>query len=141
MPRSRRFLSCPVRSGLGFDGPLTGPGNRRARSSKPAPTRRHQMSTSEITRTSQSFDAEALRRGIQERDAATLLGLYAEDAELHVVDRSDQPSHPKIIRGRAAIGEYLADVCGRDMTDQAPRDKEKEKDDDTGRAQGLRAGR
>jgi hypothetical protein len=74
------------------------------------------MSTSESTRTRQSFDAEALRRGIEERDTTTLLGLYAEDAELHVVDRNDQPSQPKVIRGRAAIGEYLADVCGRDMT-------------------------
>ena len=79
------------------------------------------MSTSETTRTGQSFDAEALRRGIEERDAATLLGLYAEDAELHVVDRNDQPSHPKIIRGRAAIGEYFADVCGRDMTHKVER--------------------
>jgi hypothetical protein len=33
-----------------------------------------------------------------------------------VVDRNDQPSKPKIICGRQAIGEYLADVCGRDMT-------------------------
>jgi ketosteroid isomerase-like protein len=66
--------------------------------------------------TSRTFDAEALRRGIEERDAATLLSLYADDAELHVVDRDDQPSHPKVILGRAAIGEYLADVCGRDMT-------------------------
>ncbi|HXL88621.1 MAG TPA: nuclear transport factor 2 family protein [Streptosporangiaceae bacterium] len=72
------------------------------------------MSTSQIT--SQSFDAAAFRRGIEERDAATLLGLYAEDAELHVVDSNDQPSNPKIIRGRQAIGEYFADVCGRDMT-------------------------
>jgi hypothetical protein len=79
------------------------------------------MSTSETTRTGQSFDAEALRRGIEERDAATLLGLYADDAELHVVDRNDQPSHPKIIRGRAAIGEYFADVCGRDMTHKVER--------------------
>jgi hypothetical protein len=79
------------------------------------------MSTSEITRTSQSFDAEALRRGIEERDTTTLLGLYAEDAELHVVDRNDQPSHPKVIRGRAAIGEYFADVCGRDMTHKIER--------------------
>jgi ketosteroid isomerase-like protein len=63
-----------------------------------------------------SFDAEALRRGIEERDAAMLLGLYAQDAELQVVDRTDQPSKPKIIRGRQAIGEYFADVCGRDMT-------------------------
>jgi hypothetical protein len=74
------------------------------------------MSTSETTKTSQSFDADAFRRGIEERDAATLLGLYADDAELHVVDRNDQPSRPKISRGRAAIGEYFADVCGRDMT-------------------------
>jgi hypothetical protein len=73
------------------------------------------MSTSQLS-TSQTFDAEALRRGIEERDASRLLALYAEDAELHVVDRNDQPSHPKVIRGRTAIGEYFADVCGRDMT-------------------------
>jgi hypothetical protein len=74
------------------------------------------MGTSQITRTSQSFDAGALRRGIEERDVTTLLGLYAENAELRVVDRNDQPSNPKVIRGREAIGEYFADVCGRDMT-------------------------
>ena len=79
------------------------------------------MSTSQMTSTSQSFDAEALRRSIEERDAATLLSLFAEDAELHVVDSNDQPSHPKIIRGRAAIGEYYADVCGRDMTHKIER--------------------
>ena len=80
------------------------------------------MSTTQTTAsTSQAFDAEALRRGIEERDAATLLGLYAPDAELHVMDRNDQPSHPKIVRGRAAIGEYFADVCGRDMTHKLER--------------------
>ena len=67
------------------------------------------------------FDAAALRRGIEERDAATLLGLYAEDAEFQVCDRYDQPSTPKVIRGRDAIGEYLADVCGRDMTHEIRR--------------------
>jgi ketosteroid isomerase-like protein len=79
------------------------------------------MSTSQTNTTSQSFDAEALRRGIEERDAMTLLGLYAQDAELHVVDRNDQPSNPKIICGREAIGEYFADVCGRDMTHKIER--------------------
>jgi hypothetical protein len=77
------------------------------------------MSTSQIS--TQPFDAEALRQGIEERDADRLLALYAEDAELHVVDRNDQPSHPKVIRGRAAIGEYFADVCGRDMTHSVER--------------------
>ena len=79
------------------------------------------MSTSQMTRTSQSFDADALRRGIEERDATKLLRLYAEDAELHVADRNDQPSQPKIIRGREAIGAYFADVCGRDMTHKIER--------------------
>ena len=78
------------------------------------------MNTSQLS-TSQRFDAEAFRRGIEERDASRLLALYAEDAELHVVDRNDQPSHPKIVRGRAAIGEYFADVCGRDMTHRIER--------------------
>jgi hypothetical protein len=79
------------------------------------------MSTIQTTRTTGAFDAETFRRGVEERDAATLLGLYAVDAELHVVDRNDTPSHPKIIRGRAAIGEYFADVCGRDMTHKIDR--------------------
>jgi len=77
--------------------------------------------SSQTTRTSQAFDSEALRRGIEERDAATLLGLYARDAELQVADRDNQPSNPKIIRGRDAIGEYFADVCGRDMTHKIER--------------------
>jgi ketosteroid isomerase-like protein len=79
------------------------------------------MSASQPTSISQAFDTEALRRGIEERDAATLSRLYAEDAELHVVDRNDQPSHPKIVRGRAAIAEYFADVCSRDMTHRVER--------------------
>jgi len=79
------------------------------------------MTTSQMNSTNQAFDAEALRRSIEERDAATLLSLYAEDAELHVVDSNDQPSNPRIVRGRAAIGEYYADVCGRDMTHKIER--------------------
>ncbi len=62
------------------------------------------------------FDIESLRRGIEHRDADTLLALYAPDAEYQVVDRDNPPSKPVSLRGRAAIGEYLRDVCGRDMT-------------------------
>jgi hypothetical protein len=65
---------------------------------------------------SSTFDVEALRRGIEERDAATLLSLYDERAELSIVDRNDTPSRPRILRGREEIGAYLGDVCGRDMT-------------------------
>lgn len=74
------------------------------------------MDTSQTTTARRPFDSDTFRRAIEERDAVALLGLYAEDAELHVVDRNDQPSHPRIVRGRQEIGDYLADVCGRDMT-------------------------
>jgi ketosteroid isomerase-like protein len=62
------------------------------------------------------FDLDALRRGIEERDAARLIELYAEDAEMRLVDRINQPSSPRVVRGRAAIADYLNDICGRDMT-------------------------
>ena len=64
---------------------------------------------------SSMFDVEALRRGIEERDAGAMRGLYAENAQLTVVDRRDQPSHPHAMSGTAAIGEFLDDQCGRDM--------------------------
>lgn len=61
------------------------------------------------------FDIETLRRGIEDRDATALRGLYAEDARMTVVDHRDQPSHPHEITGTAAIGEFLDDVCSREM--------------------------
>jgi hypothetical protein len=63
-----------------------------------------------------AFDVGALRRSIEERDAATLIGLYADDAELRLVDKLNPPSNPKVLRGRAAIAEHHDDICGRDMT-------------------------
>lgn len=67
------------------------------------------------TTASPAFDTEALRRGTEEANAATLLSLYADDAEMRVVDRNTQPSHPKVMHGRAEIATMLEDVCSRDM--------------------------
>ncbi|MGW2249161.1 nuclear transport factor 2 family protein [Kitasatospora sp. NPDC001660] len=63
-----------------------------------------------------AFDARALREGIERSDAGTLLALYAEDAELRVVDHRTQPSHPLVMHGRDEIGAMLSDVYGREMT-------------------------
>ncbi|MET9216801.1 MULTISPECIES: nuclear transport factor 2 family protein [Actinomycetes] len=68
------------------------------------------------TASSSGFDAEALRRGIEGRDATTLLALYGDDAEIRMVDHNDQPSHPRVLHGRSAIGEMFDDVCSREMT-------------------------
>ena|SRR5437899_3238041 len=62
------------------------------------------------------FDSEALRRGIEDRDASALLSLYSDDAEIRMIDHQTQPSHPKVLHGRSAISDMLADVYGRDMT-------------------------
>ncbi|GJF25956.1 nuclear transport factor 2 family protein [Streptomyces flaveolus] len=68
------------------------------------------------TSTGPGFDSEVLRRGIEEETAATLLSLYADDAEIRIVDRYTQPSSPKVLHGRDEIAEMLDDVYSRDMT-------------------------
>jgi SnoaL-like domain len=61
------------------------------------------------------FDVEALRRGIEERDASSMRGLYTDTAQLTLVDQRDQPSHPHQITGTGAIGEFLDELCSRDI--------------------------
>ncbi|MFE6050050.1 nuclear transport factor 2 family protein [Kitasatospora sp. NPDC056446] len=68
-----------------------------------------------------AFDARALREGIEHADADALLALYAEDAELRVVDRKTQPSHPLVVRGREEIGTMLGEAYGRETTHRLER--------------------
>ncbi|MFI1168714.1 nuclear transport factor 2 family protein [Streptomyces sp. NPDC020801] len=68
------------------------------------------------TTASPAFDTDTLRRGIEGPASSTLLSLYADDAEIRIVDRNTQPSHPKILHGRDEIGSMLDDVYSRDMT-------------------------
>lgn len=62
------------------------------------------------------FDLEALRRGVEDRDLASMLSLYDENAEIRIIDQRNTPSHPAVVQGRTRIGEYLSDVLGREMT-------------------------
>ncbi|MFB6963509.1 nuclear transport factor 2 family protein [Streptomyces sp. NPDC056309] len=68
------------------------------------------------TSASRAFDTGTLRLGIEGDTPDTLLSLYADDAEIRVVDRDSRPSSPKILHGRDEIGRMLQDVYGRDMT-------------------------
>ncbi|MHA5047726.1 nuclear transport factor 2 family protein [Streptomyces sp. SD15] len=63
-----------------------------------------------------AFDIETLRRGIEGHSAAALLSLYADDAEVRIVDRNTQPSHPMVKHGRGEIADMLNEVYSRDMT-------------------------
>ena len=62
------------------------------------------------------LDFEQLRRAEEQRDLDAMLDLYADDAEIHIVNRNTPPSSPYVLRGKEAISEYLRDVFGRDMT-------------------------
>jgi ketosteroid isomerase-like protein len=62
------------------------------------------------------LDFEDLRRAQEQRDLDAMLNLYADDAEIHIVNRSTPPSSPHVLRGKEAIAEYLRDVFGREMS-------------------------
>ena len=68
------------------------------------------------TQTTGGLDFEVLRRAIEGRDPETLVGLYADDAKVLTINRNTTPSSPNVLRGKEAIGEYLRDVCSREMT-------------------------
>ena len=68
------------------------------------------------TQTSRGLDFESLRQAIEGRDAETLVGFYAEDAEVLTINRNTTPSSPRVLRGKEQIAEYLRDVCSREMT-------------------------
>ncbi|MGX1565105.1 nuclear transport factor 2 family protein [Streptomyces sp. NPDC055506] len=68
-----------------------------------------------------AFDREILRQGVEGQTPEVLLSLYADDAELRIVDRTTQPSHPKVLHGRDEIGRMLEDVYSRDMTHKMER--------------------
>jgi SnoaL-like domain len=63
-----------------------------------------------------SLDIETLRRAIEESDAETLIGFYADDAELHTVNKNTTPSSPQVLHGKDEISYYLRDVLSREMT-------------------------
>ncbi|MEG3627781.1 nuclear transport factor 2 family protein [Streptomyces poriticola] len=62
------------------------------------------------------FDTETLRRAIEGDSAADLVSLYADDAEMRIVDRNTQPSRPKVLHGRDEIAAMIGDVYSREMT-------------------------
>jgi hypothetical protein len=67
-------------------------------------------------KTAGGLDFETMRRAIEQLDADLLIDLYADDAQIRVVNKNTTPSSPFVLRGKEKISEYLRDVCGRAMT-------------------------
>jgi ketosteroid isomerase-like protein len=66
--------------------------------------------------TTTTFDVDALARAIEAQDVEGQLALFAEDAELEIVDQDNPPARPSRARGHDEIRAVLEDVAKRDMT-------------------------
>jgi hypothetical protein len=60
--------------------------------------------------------ADVLHRAHEQRDAEAMIALYADDAEVRIVDSSRPPRRPLVLRGKQAISELLRDINSRPMT-------------------------
>jgi ketosteroid isomerase-like protein len=68
--------------------------------------------------TATGVDLDAMKRAIEARDADAQIALYADDAEVVVIDAMNPPSKPMKLSGKEAIADWVRDVTGRDMTHQ-----------------------
>jgi ketosteroid isomerase-like protein len=71
--------------------------------------------------TQPKFDLDALRQALTARDAEAVAALYADDAEITMVDQTRPPSQPATLRGRDEIAAMLRDVMSRDLTHEVER--------------------
>src|SRR3954468_12574984 len=72
----------------------------------------------DVQMTAGGLDFQALRRAYEQRDVELALSLYADNAEVSMVDRNNPPSSPFELHGKEQIAEHLRDVLGRDMNHQ-----------------------
>ena len=60
-------------------------------------------------------EIEALRRAYEERDADLMIGFYADDAQLRIVNRLHPPSNPYELLGKEQISRFQRRIFARDM--------------------------
>jgi ketosteroid isomerase-like protein len=63
-----------------------------------------------------AFELARFCRAVEGRDVATQVAMYADDAEVTIADRINQPGSPQVLRGREQVAEWIRDICGRDMS-------------------------
>ena len=68
-----------------------------------------------------TLDGVTWRTAIEASDVRTIIDLYADDAELQVMDKLHRPSAPQVFRGKEAIAGYWNELCGREMTHDVER--------------------
>jgi ketosteroid isomerase-like protein len=64
----------------------------------------------------QRLDFNSLRQAVEGRDVERMLDLFADDAELELVNRNNPPRSPRRFEGKDQIRRYYQDIFSRDMT-------------------------
>lgn len=57
------------------------------------------------------FDIAGLSRAIEQGDPRYQAALYADDAEIAIVDSSSNDEPPQILQGKSAIRDWIEQVC------------------------------
>ena len=65
--------------------------------------------------TTAPFDFAILKHALEQSEPEILAALYADDAEMVIVDRDRPPSAPMRLAGKPAIGAFWRDVYSREM--------------------------
>jgi hypothetical protein len=68
------------------------------------------------------LDLETLYLGIESRDPDLLLGFYAEDARLSIVNTGTPHAPPFELRGKWEIAKYLRTTFGQEASHRVERD-------------------
>jgi hypothetical protein len=63
-----------------------------------------------------TFDLDRFTRAAEERDAATQLSMYGQDAVVTINNKISQPGSPRVLRTREEIKAWLEDIHAREMT-------------------------
>jgi hypothetical protein len=72
--------------------------------------------------TADGLDFEALRESIERCDLDVMLGFYAEEAELSIVNADAQRSIPFELRGKAEIAKHLRATFGQETSHRVERE-------------------
>ena len=73
-------------------------------------------------KTANGLDFEALRHTIERCDLDLLLGFYAEDAELSIVNAGAEQGSPFELRGKAEIAKHLRAVFTQETSHRVERE-------------------
>jgi hypothetical protein len=62
------------------------------------------------------FKVEALLEAIEAADASAQIPMYADEAEVQVINPHHPPRAPMTLRGKKAIAAWITDICSINMT-------------------------